>query len=125
MLKARVKAAEANKQLQSAIGNLGTSSAMSAFERMEEKVLLTEAESQAAAEIGGTGLEEQFAMLESGSGVDDELAMLKASLAEGNTLPAAQSAGALPQATPQPVAKAPDSVVDAELEQLRSQLKDI
>jgi phage shock protein A len=123
MLKARVKAAEANKQLQGAIGNLGTSSAMSAFERMEEKVLLTEAESQSIQELAGTGLEEQFAMLESGSGVDDELAMLKASLA--GELPAAQSAGALPEATSQPAAKAPDSVVDAELEQLRSQLNNM
>ncbi|MFZ9173324.1 PspA/IM30 family protein, partial [Vulcanococcus sp.] len=35
MLKARAQAAQAQEQLQSAVGNLGTNSSMAAFERME------------------------------------------------------------------------------------------
>jgi phage shock protein A len=124
MLKARAKAAQANKQLQSTISNMGTSSAMGAFERMEEKVLSLEAESQAAHEIGGTGLEEQFALLQSGSDVDDELAMMKAQLTGGSV-----NQGALPaQSTAEssiPAENVPVSQVDAELEQLRKQLDSI
>ena len=40
MLKARLSAANAKEQLQGTVERLGTSSAMGAFERMEEKVLL-------------------------------------------------------------------------------------
>ena len=43
MLKARAQAAKAQQQLQSAVGNIGTDSAMAAFERMEEKVEALEA----------------------------------------------------------------------------------
>ncbi|NJL89947.1 MAG: PspA/IM30 family protein [Coleofasciculaceae cyanobacterium SM2_1_6] len=114
MLKSRVAAAKAQEQLQTAVGKLGTSSAMGAFERMEEKVLELEARSQAAAEIGGADLENQFALLESGSGVDDELAAMKASLA-GAPTPQSLPAGTTPTA-------APVTEVDAELEELRKQL---
>ncbi|MEM8808392.1 MAG: PspA/IM30 family protein, partial [Cyanobacteria bacterium P01_G01_bin.38] len=48
MLKARASAAKANEKLQKTIGNMGTSSAMGAFERMEDKVMQMEATSQAA-----------------------------------------------------------------------------
>ena len=88
---------------------------MGAFERMEDKVLSLEAESEAAGELGGTGLEEQFAALEAGSDVDDELAAMKAQIAgtpETQALPSAPT-----QSSPA------DPVVDAELEELRSQLK--
>ena len=61
MLKARAQAAQAQEQLQSAVGNLGTNSSMAAFERMEEKVQSLEARSQAAAELAGADLESQFA----------------------------------------------------------------
>lgn len=39
MLRSRANAAKANKQLQDSMSNLGTSSAMGAFERMEDKVM--------------------------------------------------------------------------------------
>ena len=77
MLKARAQAAQAQVQLQSAVGNLGTNTSMAAFERMEEKVQTLEARSQAAAEIAGADLESQFAALEGGNDVADELAALK------------------------------------------------
>ena len=118
MLKARAKAAEANKQLQSTLTGIGTSSAMSAFERMEEKVLQIEAESQSVSELAGTGLEQQFAQLEASSGVDDELAAMKAQIAG-----ASEPVGELPSAKEETPTSPSDSVVDAELEELRSQLK--
>ena len=112
MLKARAQAAQAQEQLQSAVGNLGTNSSMAAFERMEEKVQSLEARSQAAAELAGADLESQFAALEGAPEVDDELAALKGKLA--GTAPAA----ALPAASGavQPVKV---EEVDAELEELK------
>ena len=112
MLKARAQAAQAQEQLQSAVGNLGTNSSMAAFERMEEKVQSLEARSQAAAELAGADLESQFAALEGAPEVDDELAALKGKLA--GTAPAA----ALPAAggAVQPVKV---EEVDAELEELK------
>lgn len=114
MLKARVSAAKANEQLQSTMSSMSTSSAMGAFERMEDKVLMMEARSQAAAEIGGASLDAAFAELES-SGVDDELEAMKRAMA-GTPEPVAQLPAGTAQAVPQ------DSVVDAELEELKTQL---
>ena len=115
MLKARANAAKAQKQLQDSMNNIGTSSAMGAFERMEDKVMQIEAESETAAELGGSGIEQQFAELEAGSGVDDELAAMKAQLSGGSvnqeSLPAADTSS-----TPK------DAIIDAELDELRSQL---
>jgi len=116
MLKARASAAKANEKLQGAIGKIGSSSAMSAFERMEDKVLQLEARSEALADLGGANLESQFAALESGSGVDDELAAMKAQLMGGST-----SQAQLPGAA-QPAASRGGVEVDAELEALKSQL---
>lgn len=121
MLKARVAAAKANEQLQGAIGRTGagTSTAMAAFERMEEKVLQMEARSQAAGELAGADLESQFAMLESGSDVDDELAMMKAQLTGSSP-----SQGALPAATETPKAQ-PTSPIDEEIQNLRKELDNL
>jgi phage shock protein A len=121
MLKARSQAAKANEQLQKTVGSLGTSSAMSAFERMEEKVLQMEARSQAASELAGADLESQFAQLESGSDVDEELAAMKAQLLGGS----APGQGQLPstaQPSSQSAMTAPKDSVDAELEALKQQL---
>lgn len=120
MLKARISAAKAQEQLQSTVGRLGTSSAMSAFERMEEKVLLQEARAQSAQELVGADLESQFAALESGSDVDDELAALKAQMSLG---PASSSnQPSLPAASEPTTNKKSTQPVDDELERLRSQL---
>ncbi|MGE5656025.1 MAG: PspA/IM30 family protein [Actinomycetota bacterium] len=118
MLKARISAAKAQEQLNNTIGSLNASGSMAAFERMEEKVLQLEARSQAAAELGGasSSLEEQFRLLEGSSDVDDELAQMKAQLAG-----APPSQGQLP-ASGQTAGSQPNSVVDAELEELRQQL---
>jgi phage shock protein A len=115
MLRARANAAKANKQLQDSMTNIGTSTAMGAFERMDEKVMALEAESETAGELGGSGIEQQFAALEAGSGVDDELAAMKAQLS-GTSVETPKLEAAAPSASPQ------DAVIDAELDELRSQL---
>jgi phage shock protein A len=115
MLKARARAAKAQEQLQGMMQGVSSTSAMAAFERMEEKVLMQEAKSQAAGEIAGTQLEQQFQLLEAHSDVDDELAQMKAMLSGGS-----QPTGALP---PGQVSSTPNTEpVDAELEALRKQL---
>ena len=94
MLKARAQAAEAQQQLQSAVGNMGSNSAMAAFERMEDKVEALEASGQAAAELSGADLESQFAALEGSDDLDDELSALRKKLqggAEAVALPSAES----------------------------------
>jgi phage shock protein A len=119
MLVARSKAAKANEELQKTISGIDTGNAMSAFERMEEKVLQQEAKSQAIGELGGYGIEQQFAQLESGSDVDDELAMLKAQIG------GAPEPTALPPSSTPAKNRSTDSVVDAELEDLRKQLDNL
>lgn len=117
MLKARITAAKAQEQLQGMVRGMNSSSAMAAFERMEEKVMMQEARAQSSAELAGADLESQFAALEAGSDIDDELAALKAqmSLPGGST-----NQPQLPQQTTAP--KHNNEVVDAELETLRKQL---
>ena len=119
MLKARAQAAKANEQLQNTVGRLGTSSAMGAFERMEEKVMELEARSTAAQELTGNALEEQFAMLESGNDVDDELAALKAQMTGSFTTQVQ-----LPPANPNTTSKS-NSAGDNELEDLKKQLDNL
>ncbi|MBE9106053.1 PspA/IM30 family protein, partial [Nostoc cf. edaphicum LEGE 07299] len=118
MLRARITTAKAQEQLQGMVRGMNTSSAMAAFERMEEKVLIQESRAQALGELAGENLESQFAQLEGSSDVDDELAALKAQMLP----PAApQNQAQLP---PQQESTAPKSneVVDAELDSLRKQL---
>jgi phage shock protein A len=119
MLKARASAAKATEQLQSTTSSLNTSSAMAAFERMEEKVLQMEAKSQAVAELAGADLESQFMSLEAGGDVDLELAAMKAQLS-GGTVDQGQLPAGNTTTTTQDTA-----VVDAELEELRAQIDNI
>ncbi len=117
MLKARITTAKAQEQLQGMVSGMNTSSAMSAFERMEEKVLIQESRAQSQAELAGADLESQFARLEGSSDVDDELAALKASLAPAT--PPNQPILPPQQPTTPPKSTEP---VDSELEALRKQL---
>jgi phage shock protein A len=120
MLKARIAAAKAEAQLQSTVGRLGSSSAMAAFERMEEKVLLQEAHTQSVAELLSGNLESQFAVLKSTGDIDDELAALKQQMALG--LPTSPK-----QAQPceQPSSSTSEQVVDQELAALPKQLDEM
>lgn len=118
MLKARAQAAQAQAQLQGAVGGLNTDSAMAAFDRMEEKVLSLEASGQAAAELAGADLDSRFQALEAGGDVDQELAALKASL---NPSPLA-----LPDDTKKPeLLPAQAAEVDDELEKLKRSIDNL
>jgi phage shock protein A len=103
MLKIRAQSAKATEQMQKALSDVDPSSALSAFERMEEKVLTAEAKAQAAGELGGmSNAEQQFAQLE-GSDVDDELLALKAQMSGGALPPASSTTPAsLPAAKEDP-----------------------
>jgi len=81
---ARARSAEASYRLQEMLGGVSATSSLSAFERMEEKVLQIEAKSEAMsddkplcvyAQLSGDDLETQFTSLE--SNVDAELAAMK------------------------------------------------
>jgi phage shock protein A len=110
---ARIKETNVNQQLQKAVGRLGT------LERMEEKVWEMESHFQAIGELTGHDLEQQFAMLESGSDVDEELAAMKAQLMGSSV-----SQQTLPTEGETEFSQ-PNAAVDAELESLRSQLKNM
>jgi len=88
LLKARAQSAKAQEQVHNALSGINPASALSAFERMEEKVLAQEARAQAAGELAGSDLEQQFAQLESSGGVDDDLALLKSQMSAGALPPA-------------------------------------
>lgn len=88
LLVARSRQAKAQQQIHQTMGKIGTSRAMSAFARMEDKVMEKEALAAAYGDMslldGGNNLEDQFAQLSAGSGVDDDLAALKAKLDSGS-----------------------------------------
>ncbi len=111
---ARARSAKASQQLNEMLDRVGTNNAMAAFDRMEEKVLQLEAQSEAIAELGsGDTIEKQFKALESGN-VDDELAALKAKLIAGD----------VPSLPALPSDPAKRSAIDHELEQLRAKLEE-
>jgi phage shock protein A len=112
---ARARSAKASQQINDMMGRVGTGSAMAAFERMEEKVMQLEAQSEAIAELGTDDLEKQFAALEGGGDIDEELAAMKAQLSSG------AAPASLPSSKP---SSSTASETDAELEKLRSQLED-
>lgn len=80
---ARARSAQASQKINEMMGNVGTGSALNAFEQMEEKVMQLEAQSEAIAELGSSELEQKFAALEGGKEVDAELAEMKANLITG------------------------------------------
>ncbi|MEO0373709.1 MAG: PspA/IM30 family protein [Cyanobacteria bacterium P01_A01_bin.17] len=121
MLKARARAAKATEQINQAMGGIDPSSAISAFERMEDKVLSMEAQSEAVAELAGDTLDSKFAALEAGGDVDFELQAMIEEMNGGALPPGEESKGALPpgeEATP----NLEQTATDAELAELRSKL---
>ena len=107
-LKARAASAKTNKQVQDLVTGVSTSSALSAFEKMEEKVMGMEAEAEAVGMLTTTNdLEDRFKALE-GGGVDDELAAMKSKML-GET----KQGGALPEG------RTVSDAIESELEALR------
>ncbi|MBW4666195.1 MAG: PspA/IM30 family protein [Cyanomargarita calcarea GSE-NOS-MK-12-04C] len=80
---ARARSAQASVKLQEILGGVSTTSSLSAFERMEEKVLQLEALGEAIAVSSTDDLEKKFSSLESDD-VDSELAAMKAQLKAGS-----------------------------------------
>ncbi|MFH7030556.1 MAG: PspA/IM30 family protein [Heteroscytonema crispum UTEX LB 1556] len=93
---ARARSAEASVRLQEMLDGVSPTSSLSAFERMEEKVLLLEAQSEALAQLSGDDLQKKFASLESKNDIDAEVAAMKAQLSgkgsDSQSLPAGESA---------------------------------
>jgi len=110
---ARARSAKATQQINEMLGNVGTGSAMAAFERMEEKVLQMEAQAEAVSELGVDDLEKRFEQLGQADDIDAELAAMKS----GQSLPGTQSAQL-------PAAQLNTPEMDAELEQLRRQIRE-
>ncbi|MGG6293117.1 PspA/IM30 family protein [Leptolyngbya sp. AN02str] len=106
---ARARSAQASEKLNDMLGRTSTSSAVAAFERMEDKVQELEARSAAIAELNQDTLEQKFASLESGD-VDAELAAMKQQLMTGG----APSETSLPASTES----------DPSLDELRTQLEE-
>ena len=77
---ARARSAEASVRLQEMLGETGSTSSLSAFEKMEDKLLELEAKQEAIAVSGTDELENQFASLAEGDDVDAELSAMKAQL---------------------------------------------
>lgn len=108
---ARARSAKATQQINEMMGRVGTGSAMSAFERMEEKVLQMEAQAEAVSELGMDDLEKRIAALGEADEVEAELAAMKNQMLPGSS------------ATQLPASQAKSSETDAELERLRSQIE--
>jgi phage shock protein A len=111
---ARARSAQASQKINEMLGNMGTGTAISAFERMEEKVMQLEAQSEAIAELGSSDLEKRFASLEGGNEVNSELAAMKANLMTGTEsakLPSAQTSSAQ------------NPEIEADLKKLRSEIE--
>jgi phage shock protein A len=109
---ARARSAQATQQINEMLGRVGTGGAMQAFERMEEKVLQLEAQSEAVSELAMDDLEQRFEKLGETDEIEADLAALKSQVL-------GESA-----ANPATSAQLPQSAVDPELEQLRRQIQD-
>lgn len=112
-LKARAQSAKSARAINDMVGGMSTGSALSAFEKMEEKVMSLEAEAEAATLLvgGADDIESKFKQLEGGD-VDDDLAAMKAKL--GTT----KIAGQLPPGRPV------KDAIDIELENMRKKMDD-
>ncbi len=116
LLISKIKAAKAQTEInnqQNLLAEINANSTMTAYERIEEKVLLLQLEERSVQELAGSDLESQFVALEAGSDVDEELARLRAQITGNNTITV-------------PDLKLNSSLtlypIDDELEQLRQEL---
>ncbi|KAH6757533.1 plastid transcriptionally active 4 [Perilla frutescens var. hirtella] len=117
-LKARAQSAKTATKVSEMLGNVNTSSALSAFEKMEEKVLAMESQAEALNQLSTDELEGKFALLETSS-VDDDLADLKKELSGSTTkgeLPPGRSVAA--------ALKFQDPDIEKELNELRQKAKE-
>ncbi|KAM0836938.1 hypothetical protein ACQ4PT_061987 [Festuca glaucescens] len=116
-LKARAQSAKTATKVSEMLGNVNTSSALSAFEKMEEKVMTMESQAEALGQLGADDLEGKFAMLETTS-VDDDLAQLRKELS-GSYLK-----GELPPGRAAAGSPSRDRDIENELNELRRKAND-
>ncbi|XP_042941283.1 membrane-associated 30 kDa protein, chloroplastic isoform X3 [Carya illinoinensis] len=121
-LKARAQSAKTASKVSEMLGNVNTSNALSAFEKMEEKVLAMESQAEAVGQLTTDDLEGKFALLE-GSSVDDDLANLKKELSgsskKGELPPGRTVTTSTNKAYPYR-----DADIEMELNELRQRAKD-
>ncbi|MDJ0676921.1 MAG: PspA/IM30 family protein [Calothrix sp. MO_167.B42] len=84
---ARARSAETSARLQEMLHGVDSTGSLNAFERMEDKVVQLEAQTEAMSLSGTDDLENKFAALESGTDIDAELANMRAQLASGEEQP--------------------------------------
>lgn len=82
LLIARQRRAEAERTIHQTVSGISDSSALNAFDRMQDRVLDAEAEAEALSEMRQPSLEDEFDKLDKKDEIDDELAKLKARLKE-------------------------------------------
>ena len=82
LLIARQRRAEAERAIHQTVSGISDSSALDAFDRMQDRVLDAEAEAEALSEMREPSLEDEFDKLDKKDEIDDELAKLKARLKE-------------------------------------------
>ncbi|XP_065868680.1 membrane-associated protein VIPP1, chloroplastic [Euphorbia lathyris] len=116
-LKARAQSAKTTTKVNEMLGNVNTSNALAAFEKMEEKVLTMESEADALGQLATSELDGKFALLESTS-VDDDLENLKKELSGSSK----SKKGELPAA--RTMASYLDPQIEMELNELRQKRKD-
>ena len=80
LLIARQKRAEAERTIHQTMSGLSDSSALSAFDRIQDRVLDAEANAEALSEMRQLSLDNELDALNSNDEIDDELAKLKARL---------------------------------------------
>ncbi|KAI3686890.1 hypothetical protein L1987_80579 [Smallanthus sonchifolius] len=123
-LKARAQSANTATKVSEMLGNVNTSSALSAFEKMEEKVMTMESQAEALNQPSTDDLDGKFAMLESSS-VDDDLASLKKELS-GKTKYNEQKGDLPPGRTTSKAAYPfPNVDIENELNELRQRTRDL
>ncbi|KAM7279316.1 hypothetical protein ACFE04_006450 [Oxalis oulophora] len=118
-LKARAQSAKTATKVSEMLGTVNTSSALGAFEKMEEKVMAMESQAEALGQLTVDELDGKFALLESSS-VDDDLAELKKELTASS-----KPKGELPSGRTANLGSAPkDAEIEMELNELRKRAKD-
>ena len=119
-LKARAQSAKTATKVNEMLGNVNTSNALAAFEKMEEKVMAMESQAEALGQLTSDELDGKFALLESSS-VDDDLENLKKELSGSSKkgeLPPGRSVATSSNATFR------DAEIEMELNELRQRRKE-
>lgn len=121
-LKARAQSAKTATKVSEMLGNVNTSSALSAFEKMEEKVMAMESQAEALGQLATDDLEGKFALLETSS-VDDDLSQLKRELS-GSSLKGELPPGRAAVSNSGAGRPFPDLEIESELNELRRKAKE-